>query len=91
MAYEDVIEYSCIGKTGNDNECQDVIVQGEHFYAVIDGVTSKYPVTYGGKSAGRYCAELLKNEILRLFGYGRQNLFQLYCRLKSVRIYLCCI
>ena len=66
MSYEDVIEYSCIGKTGNDNECEDIIVQGEHFYAVIDGVTSKYPVTYGGKSAGRYCAELLQNAILSL-------------------------
>ena len=66
MAYEDVIEYSCIGKTGNEEENEDIIVQGEHFYAVIDGVTSKFPVTYEGKSAGRYCAELLKNAILSL-------------------------
>lgn len=55
-----------MSKTGNEDDCEDVVVQSEHFYAVIDGVTSKFPVKYNGKNAGRYCAELLGDAILRL-------------------------
>ena len=62
----DIIESFVMGKTGRADECEDVIVIGEHFYAVIDGVTSKFPVTYEGKSAGRYCAEILPDAIAAL-------------------------
>ena len=61
----DIIESFIIGKSG-ERECEDVLFVGEHFYAVIDGVTSKFPVKYGGKSAGQYCAELLAKTISTL-------------------------
>ena len=56
----------CLGKTGNDEECEDIIVQGEWFFAVIDGVTSKSDMTFEGKAPGRYAAELLANAILNM-------------------------
>ena len=59
----DIIERFVMGKSGVDTECEDVLVVGEHYYAVIDGVTSKFPIKYGGKSAGRYCAELVAKAI----------------------------
>jgi hypothetical protein len=58
-----IIEYCLQSKTGNMDECEDIIVVTQDFYAVIDGVTSKFPVKYQGKTAGRYCAELLKQAI----------------------------
>ena len=61
-----IIESFIMGKGKNSEECEDVALISENFYAVIDGVTSKFPVKYGGKSAGRYCAELLKEAILSL-------------------------
>ena len=62
MGQSDIIESFIMGK-GAHGECEDVLFVGEHFYGVIDGVTSKFPVKYGGKSAGRYCAELVANAI----------------------------
>ena len=59
----DIIERFVMGKGGVDGECEDVLVEGEHYCAVIDGVTSKFPIKYGGKSAGRYCAELVAEAI----------------------------
>ena len=66
MAQRDIIESFIMGKSGNEQECEDVIIVSEHFYAVIDGVTSKFPIKYEGKSTGRYCAELLGNAIFSL-------------------------
>ena len=59
----DIIEYCLKSKTGNMEDIEDIIVVTQDFYAVIDGVTSKFPVKYQGKSAGRYCAELLKEGV----------------------------
>ena len=59
----DIIESFVLGKKGEDESCEDIIVISENFYAVIDGVTSKFPVKYDGKSSGRYCAELLASAI----------------------------
>ena len=66
MAQGDIIESLIMGKSGKEQECEDVMVISEHFYAVIDGVTSKFPIKYEGKSTGRYCAELLGNAISSL-------------------------
>lgn len=60
---KDIIEYYIQGKTGNIDDLEDAIVVTKDFYAVIDGVTSKFPVKYQKKTAGRYCAELLKSAI----------------------------
>lgn len=66
MAHPDIIECFVMGKSINSEECEDIIVVSEHFYAVIDGVTSKFPIKYEGKTAGRYCAELLAQAISSL-------------------------
>ena len=63
MVREDIIESFIMGKSGNVQECEDVIVVSEHFYAVIDGATAKFPIKYEGKTSGRYCAELLERAI----------------------------
>ena len=47
-----IVERFIMGKSPNSEECEDVIVVGEHFYAVIDGVTSKFPTKYEGKAPG---------------------------------------
>ena len=66
MWQDDITESFIMGKSGDEGQCEDVLVACEHFYAVIDGVTSKFPVKYEGKTAGRYCAELLAREISSL-------------------------
>ena len=66
IAQTDIIEHFVMGKSTNNEECEDMIVIGEHFYAVIDGVTSKFSTKYEGKTAGRYCAELLTQAISSL-------------------------
>lgn len=62
----DIIERFVMGKSANGEECEDIIFVGEHYYAVIDGVTSKFPIKYDGKSAGRYCAEVVAEAINNL-------------------------
>lgn len=66
MTQNDIIESFVMGKTGDLNKSEDILVIGEHFYAVIDGVTSKFPIKYEGKSTGRYCAELIAEAISHL-------------------------
>jgi hypothetical protein len=61
-----IIESYCQGKTKNPLECEDILVIGKDFYAVIDGVTSKSSIKRDGKTLGRFCAELLHKEILSL-------------------------
>ena len=62
----DIIESFVMAKTAKSEECEDVLFIGEHYYAVIDGVTSKFPIKYNGKSAGRYCAEVVAEAINNL-------------------------
>lgn len=62
---KDIIESFIMGKTGDADACEDIIVASENFYAVIDGVTSKFSVKYKGKSTGRYCAEIVAEAISR--------------------------
>lgn len=54
------------GKTGNPEVCEDAIVECEHFYAVIDGVTAKSDFMYEGKTGGRLAAELICQAIREL-------------------------
>ena len=66
MVYDDIIEYFSLGKLGKEKDSEDVIVTSPNFYCVIDGVTSKFPITYEDKSSGRYCAELLARAVTTL-------------------------
>lgn len=54
------------GKAGKPELCEDIIVECEHYYAVIDGVTAKTEFTYGGKTGGRFAAELVAEAIRQL-------------------------
>jgi hypothetical protein len=59
-------EQSLIGKTGNDEECEDAIYIGPSFVAVIDGATSKTDRQWDGKTGGRIAAETLKEAFARI-------------------------
>lgn len=57
-----------LGKRQEESLCEDRIVEGEHFLAVIDGVTAKSAKAYQGRTSGRYAAELVAEAILSLKG-----------------------
>lgn len=58
-----IIEKSIIGKK-NQQECEDGIAINDNFIAVIDGSTSKTPVTINpGMRNGKYCMELIKQYV----------------------------
>lgn len=57
------IEAFICGKKNDPALCEDMIVQAENFYAVIDGSTSKTCPVIAGKSAGRFAAEVIAHVI----------------------------
>lgn len=63
---KEVIESFIESKTENLADCEDEIVISENFFAVIDGVTSKFPIKYNGQSSGRFCASVVSAAILSL-------------------------
>lgn len=68
MLSDNVIEKFILGKKEDQSLCEDIIVESENYYAVIDGVTSKSSKTYNGMSGGRYGALLVANAIRQLEG-----------------------
>ena len=52
-----------LGKSGDQKTCEDVIVCGKYFCAVIDGATSKSGFLYNGQTGGRLAAELIAQTI----------------------------
>lgn len=52
-----------LGKCSDQGLCEDMIVDCDGYYAVIDGVTSKSDVRYDGKTGGRYAAEVIARAI----------------------------
>lgn len=54
-----VIEKLCASKTGVQEDCEDVIVIGDDYIAVIDGATSTTGVRFEGKTGGKIAAELI--------------------------------
>lgn len=58
-----VLEKSMIGKNKPEN-CEDALVISSNFIAVIDGVTSKSPFRWQGKTTGKIASEIIKNVIL---------------------------
>ena len=61
-----LIEQFIKGKLKDDTLCEDAIFVGSRFIAVIDGVTSKTRTTYKGKTPGKYAAEVIQKELLRI-------------------------
>jgi glycerophosphoryl diester phosphodiesterase len=58
-----VIERQLVAKTGAIGDCEDDIVVGEHFAAVIDGSTSKVRRLWEGKTSGKMAALLLADAV----------------------------
>ena len=52
----EVIESSCVAKTGNPDDNEDVLVIAPAFVAVIDGATDKSGRRIGGLTGGRFAA-----------------------------------
>lgn len=59
-----ILDSLCESKTGNNQDCQDILVISDDYIAVIDGVTSKTPVLFNGKTGGRLAAEFISNFLL---------------------------
>ena len=57
-------EQSLVGKTGNDEECEDAIYIGPSFVAVIDGATSKTDRQWDGRQAGELQPKRSKRRLL---------------------------
>lgn len=58
-----LIEQFICGKKNDPALCEDMIVQSDHFWVVIDGSTSKTCPEIAGKPAGRFAAETIAHAI----------------------------
>ena len=54
-----ILEKYICGKENNENTCEDGLVIGEDFVAVIDGVTAKGQHLWKGKKSGFYAKDIL--------------------------------
>lgn len=77
-----IIESFICGKENDPNTCEDGIVMGENFAAVIDGVTAKGKRLWNGKKSGYYAKECLIDALKN--GVKEQNAEALFCRLDTV-------
>ena len=73
-----IIEQFIASKTNNDiNLCEDGIFAGEHFVAVIDGVTSKGQYRWDGGTSGYRAKEIIIHTLGTLSGTeSRDSVFQ---------------
>ncbi|MBD3288870.1 hypothetical protein GF337_08720 [candidate division KSB1 bacterium] len=53
-------------KTGRSDECEDAIYTGEHYFAVIDGATTKDGRKWGKYTGGRVVSQLLRNKFTEI-------------------------
>lgn len=57
---ERIIETWIQGKQPNQELCEDGLYTGDHYFAVIDGVTSKGSLVWPGqKTGGRFAKDVL--------------------------------
>jgi hypothetical protein len=61
-------EQALVSKTGNPEDNEDFIHLSPAFVAVIDGVTSKTPCRWEGKTGGQVCAQLIDQVLSQLPG-----------------------
>src|SRR5579883_3135115 len=61
-------EQALVSKTGNPEDNEDFIHLSPAFVAVIDGVTSKTPRRWEGKTGGQVCAQLIDQVLSQLPG-----------------------
>ncbi|UPQ86326.1 protein phosphatase 2C domain-containing protein [Ignavigranum ruoffiae] len=74
-----ILEKFIAGKN-NIEECEDALVISENFIAVIDGVTSKSPFRWQGKTTGKIASELIKNIIQE---NQEESLQEIICRINA--------
>jgi hypothetical protein len=55
----EVLEQFVEAKSGRPAKCEDFVVVGDHFLAVIDGATDKTGAKFRGVSGGRFAAEVI--------------------------------
>lgn len=58
-----IIEQHRISKTGNLDDCEDIIFQNDAYIAVIDGATSKTGRLWKGKKGGLVAAECIATQL----------------------------
>ena len=68
-----VIEKSIVGKSTNQELCEDGLFVSEDFVAVIDGVTSKTNDSFSGKTGGRAAMEKIKEALSNAEGSIEKN------------------
>jgi hypothetical protein len=61
-----IIESFCVGKLGDSELCEDMIVVTDAHAAIVDGVSDKTGRLYNGVSAGRFAAAVITHELERL-------------------------
>jgi Protein phosphatase 2C len=61
-----VLEKFCCGRGPDQATCEDVIFVDENFVAVIDGVTDKAGLDYGGQTGGQWAALTVADELSQL-------------------------
>jgi glycerophosphoryl diester phosphodiesterase len=59
-------EVNVISKTGQPDECEDLVYIGQHFAAVIDGTTSKTNRTWNGRTGGQIASTRVKEALGKL-------------------------
>jgi len=52
-----VVERFVVGKHGDPDRCEDLIVVGDAFAAVLDGATDNHDVTFDGLAPGRFAVQ----------------------------------
>lgn len=74
-----LIENFICGKKNDPALCEDIIVTGAHFFAVIDGATGKNCPDIAGKTGGRFAAETIAHALdgLPADMHGKEALRQL--------------
>ena len=60
------MEKFCCGRGPDQAKCEDVIFVDENFVAVIDGVTDKAGLDYGGQTGGQWAALTVADELSQL-------------------------
>lgn len=61
-----IIESFVEGKLNIPEKCEDALVATDNYACVIDGATSKFEITYDGKTSGRLASEIISSTVKNL-------------------------
>ena len=77
-----IIEKFLASKTNDMAHCEDGIYIGQHYIAVIDGVTTKGKLLWNGKTSGYYAKEIIMHALDDL--EGKESLEDVFQYINSV-------